>query len=122
MQMDPLTGIYSWIATRWRVGALIACGIAVASLYKLSTETEESRAQKAKQKRETELSRVASQISNYARKIHTRYPTGDVVISDIDLAHQLHKPQEIVAHALSMLSEQKRVQRAPLAGYWKLNV
>ena len=120
--MDPFTGMCSWIASRWRVGALIACGIAFTSLYKLSTETEEGRAQKAEQKQQTELNRVASQISNYAQRVHTRYPDGDVVISDLDLAHQLRKPQEMVAKALAMLSEQKQVQRAPVAGYWKLNV
>jgi len=120
--MDPFTGMCSWIATRWRVGALIACGIAVASLYKLSTESEESRAQKAEQRQQAELNRVASEISNYARRVHKRYPDGDVVISDLDLAHQLRKPQEIIAKALSLLSEQKQVQRAPVTGYWKLNV
>ncbi len=120
--MDPLTGICSWLGSRWRLGAVIACGLAVASVYKLSTETEEQRAQRAKQKRENEITRVAKQISNYARDLHRRYPDGEVVISDADLAKQLHKPHELVASALDNLSEQKTVQRASLAGYWKLNV
>jgi hypothetical protein len=120
--MDPLTGICSWIVSRWRVGAVLGLGILGVSIYRLSTETAEVRDQRAKQKREKELSIVAGKISNYARDVHRRYPTGDVVISDADLAKQLHKPHDIVATALGMLSEQKRVQRAPLAGYWKLNV
>lgn len=120
--MEPFTGISSWIVSRWRLGAVLACGIAVASLYKLSTETDEVRAQRANQRRENELLRVASKISSYARDIHRRYPDGDVVISDTDLAQQLHKPQELVTTALAILLDQQRVQRAPLAGYWKLNV
>jgi hypothetical protein len=114
--------MFSWLMSRWRIGAVIASGLAVVCFYKLSTETEEQRAQKAKQKRDTELSRVAKQISNYAHNLHTRYPNGEVVISDIDLAERLRKPQEIITSALALLSDQKQVQRAPLAGYWKLNV
>ena len=115
------TSIVSWLASRWRIGALIVSGLAVACIYKASTETEEQRAQKAKQRRENELSRVAKQISNYARDLHKRYPSGEIVISDDDLCKQLHKPHELVASALTMLLDQKQVQRAPLAGYWKLN-
>jgi indole-3-glycerol phosphate synthase len=120
--MEPLTGIGSWIVSRWRIGALLACGVVVASLYKLSTETDEVRAQRANLKRENELLKVASRISKYALDVHRRHPDGDVIVSDTDLAKQLRKPQEIIASALGVLSDQKRVQRAPLAGYWKLNV
>jgi hypothetical protein len=115
------TNIVSWLISRWRIGAVIASGLAVACIYRISTETEEQRAQRAKQKRENELSRVAKQISNYARDLHQRYPDGEIVISDDDLSRQLHKSHELVATALAMLLEQKQVQRAPLAGYWKLN-
>jgi hypothetical protein len=115
------TSIVSWLISRWRVGAVIASGLAVACIYKISTETEEQRAQKAKQRRENELSRVAKQISNFARDLHQRYPDGEIVISDDDLSKQLHRPQELVASALTILLEQKQVQRAPLAGYWRLN-
>ncbi|MBV8049555.1 MAG: hypothetical protein JOZ80_00120 [Acidobacteriaceae bacterium] len=94
----------------------------MACIYKLSTETEEQRSQRAKQKRADEMSRVAKQISNYARDLHKRYPDGEVVISDTDLAKQLRKPPELVANALNQLCDQNQVQRAPLAGYWKLNV
>jgi hypothetical protein len=115
------TSIVSWLISRWRIGAVIASGLAVACLYKISTETEEQRAQRVKQKRENELSRVAKQISNYARDLHQRYPDGEIVISDDDLSKQLRKPHELVAGALTILLEEKQVQRAPLAGYWKLN-
>jgi len=114
--------IFSWLVSRWRIGAVIASGAAVACLYKLSTETEEQRALKAKQKHEDELNRVAKQISTYARDLHNRYPDGEVVISDTDLAKHLRKPQEVVSSALTLLCDQKQVQRAPLAGYWKLTI
>lgn len=120
--MEPLTGMVSWVASRWRIGAVLACGVVLASLYKLSTETDEGRAQRAQRRREDELSRVASKISSYARDVHRRHPDGDVIVSDADLAKQLRKPQEIIANALGLLSDQKKIQRAPLVGYWKLNV
>jgi hypothetical protein len=81
---------------------------------KISTETEEQRAQKAKLKRERKLSRVAKQISKYAGDLRKQYPTGEVVISDSDLAQQLRKRQEIVPGALTLLADQKQVLRAPL--------
>lgn len=113
---------FSWLVSRWRIGAVIASGLALACLYKLSTETEEQRTLKAKQKHENELSKVAKQISMYARDLHKRYPDGEVVISDNDLAKHLRKSQEVVSSALILLCDQKQVQRAPLAGYWKLTI
>jgi hypothetical protein len=111
--MDLLTGVCSWIISRWRLGAVLACGIVGISIYKLSTETDEVRAQRAKRKRENELSRVASKISNYGRDVHRRYPTGDVVISDTDLAKQLHKPEEIIATHLACSRINKRSNGLP---------
>ena len=85
-------------------------------------QTDELRAQRAERKRDKELRTLADKISNYARDVHKRYPTGDVVVSEVDLAKQLHKRPDTVATALDMLLGQERVQRAPLRGYWKLNV
>jgi len=85
-------------------------------------QTDELRAQRAERKRDKELRTLADKISNYARDVHKRYPTGDVVVSEADLAKQLHKRPDTVATALDMLLGQERVQRAPLRGYWKLNV
>jgi DNA-binding GntR family transcriptional regulator len=85
-------------------------------------QTDELRAQRAERKRDQELRTLADKISNYARDVHKRYPTGDVVVSEADLAKQLDKRPDTVATALDMLLGQERVQRAPLRGYWKLNV
>ena len=55
-------------------------------------------------------------------KSHQCYPTGDVVVSERDLAEQLRKHPDIVATALNLLLGEQKVQKAPLSGYWKLNV
>ena len=47
--------------------------------------------------------------------------TGDVVVSDHDLAEQLRKRTDMVVTALNLLLNEQKVQRAPLRGYWKLN-
>jgi DNA-binding GntR family transcriptional regulator len=54
--------------------------------------------------------------------IRQRYPTGEVVVSEADLAEQLRKRPDAVATALNLLLSEQKVQRAPLRGYWKLNV
>src|SRR2546422_6131720 len=69
-----------------------------------------------------ELRRLADKISIYGRNVHQRYPTGDVVVSERDLAEQLRKHPDIVATALNLLLGEQKVQKAPLHGHWKLNV
>ena len=50
--------------------------------------------------RKKELRTLADKISTYGRKVHQRYPTGDVVVSERDLAEQLRKRPDAVATAL----------------------
>ncbi len=57
----------------------------------------------------------------YAQNVHQRYPTGDVVVSERDLADQLRKPPDAVVTALNLLLNEQKVQKASLNGYWKLN-
>jgi hypothetical protein len=45
-----------------------------------------------------------------------------VVVSERDLAEQFRKRPDAVATALNLLLGEQKVQRAPLNGYWKLNV
>jgi hypothetical protein len=66
-------------------------------------QTDELRAQRAERKRDQELRTLADKISNYARDVHKRYPTGDVVVSEADLAKQLDKRPDTVATALDGL-------------------
>jgi hypothetical protein len=85
-------------------------------------ETDEARVRRAQRKQKRELRALADKISTYGRKVHQRYPTGDVVVSDRDLAEELRKRPDAVAAALTLLLGERKVQKAPLSGYWKLNV
>jgi len=119
--MNMLNRIPSWIALHWKASTVIACaavGIAVTSRWCL--ETDKARAQRVERNRKKELRALADRISIYGRKVHQRYPTGDVVVSERDLADQLRKHPDIVATALNLLLGERKVQKAPLSGYWKL--
>jgi hypothetical protein len=72
--------------------------------------------------REKEIRDLADRISSYGRRVHRRFPTGDVVVGESDLAAQLRKRPDIVGIALNLLLGEQKVQKAPLNGYWKLNV
>jgi len=85
-------------------------------------ETDEVRGQRAQRKNKKELRALADKISTYGRNVHQRYPTGDVVVGERDLAEQMRKRPDTVATALNLLLGERKVQRAPLNGYWKLNV
>ena len=85
-------------------------------------ESDQARVQREKRNRKKELRVLADRISTYGRKVHQRYPTGDVVVSERDLAEQLRKHPDIVATALNLLLGEQKVQKAPLRWYWKLNV
>lgn len=49
-------------------------------------------------------------------------PTGNVIVSESDLAEQLKKSPEAFATALNLLFIELKVPRATLPGYWKLNM
>ncbi len=120
--MNPFTPIPSWIASHWTISAVIACAVGMAAACKICLETEQAKVQRAERNRKKELRTLANRISSYGRSVHQRYPTGDVVVSECDLAEQLRKRPDAVATALNLLLGEQKVQRAPLNGYWKLNV
>jgi hypothetical protein len=121
--MNFLARISSWIASRWRTSAVIACAAAgIVVTCRSYLETDEARNKRAELNRKKELRRLADRISIYGRKVHERYPGGDVVVSVHDLAQQLRKHLDNVATALHILLGEQRVQEAALSGYWKLNV
>lgn len=78
--------------------------------------------ERAARMKEKDLQTLAERISKYAREMQARYPNGSVVVSEDDLAGALHRAPERIARALGLLQNQQKVERAPLAGYWKLNV
>jgi len=121
--MNSLTRGFSWVALHWRTSAVIACAaVGIAVTTRRCLETDEARVQREQRNRKKELRAIADKISTYGRKIHQRYPTGDVVVSERDLAEQLRKRPDIVATALNLLLGEQKVQKAPLSGYWRLNV
>jgi len=112
----------SWIASHWRIGAAIAGAVGIAVVGRSVLETAQAKVQRAERKRKQELRTLADRISTYGRSVHQRYPTGEVVVSEGDLAERFRKRPDSVATALNLLLGEQKAQRAPLNGYWKLNV
>ena len=120
--MTSLTRLPSWIALHWKSGAVVAGLVGIAATCRWCLETDEVRDQRAQRRNKKELRALADKISSYGRNVHHRYPTGDLVISERDLAAQLRKRPVSVATALDLLLGEQKVQKAPLNGYWKINV
>ena len=79
-----------------------AVGIAV-----VSVRAFESEARRAELKKQKELRLLAERISIYEKTVHQKIPTGDVVVSEGDLAEQLRKRPEAVVTALNLLLNQQ---------------
>jgi hypothetical protein len=84
--MNTQTSILSWIASHWRTSVLIAGAVGIAATCRWCLETAETRAQRTQRNRKKEVRALADKISSYGRNVHQRYPTGDVVVSEHDLA------------------------------------
>lgn len=119
--MNMLSRIPSWVALHWRTSAVIAGAVGIAATCGWCLETDEARVQRAQRNRKKELRALADRIWNYGSNIHQQYPTGDVVVSERDLAEKLRKRPDAVATALNLLLGEQKVQKAPLNGYWKLH-
>jgi len=119
--MNSLTRIPLWIASHWRTAAAATGGVGIAFTCRHYL-THTARAERAQRAKEREIRSLAERISGYGRKVHGRYPTGDVVVAESDLAIQLRKRPDRVGTALNLLLGEQKVQKAPLNGYWKLNV
>ena len=100
---------------------VIACAVGTAAACRICLETEHVKVRRVERNRKKELRTLADRISTYGHKIHQRYPTGDVIVSERDLAEQLRKRPDAVRIALNLLLHEQKIQRAPLSGYWKLN-
>jgi DNA-binding GntR family transcriptional regulator len=85
-------------------------------------ESDGVRAKRAERNKNKELRSLAERISSYGQGVHQRYPSGNVIVSERDLAEQLRKRPDAVVTALNLLLNEQKVQRATLSGYWKLNV
>ncbi len=118
--MNSLAGIVRSISPLWWV-ALVVSGLGIAAICLRVLETDRARAKRAERKKKNDLRLLADKISGYGNSVHQRYPTGDVIVSERDLAEQLRKRPDAVIIALNLLLNEQKVQRAPLNGYWKLN-
>src|SRR5713101_2223270 len=106
--MNSLTRGFSWIALHWRTSAVIAGAVGIAATCRWCLETDQVRDQRRNKK---ELRALANRISTYGRNVHQRFPTGDVVVSEHDLAEQLRKRRDAVSSALDLLLGEQKVQR-----------
>jgi hypothetical protein len=119
--MNSFTRVLLGVASHWRTGVAIA-GVGIVVMCRRCLETDKARAERSQRTKEKEIRALADRIASYGRTIHRRYPTGDVVVGENDLAAQLRKRPDIVGTALNLLLGEQKVQKAPLNGYWKLNV
>lgn len=111
----------SWLALHlWLV--LIVCFLGIAPMCAKALETEEARVERARRDQKKQLRALADKILIYGRSVHKHFPTGEVVVGEGDLAERLWNRSDAVVAALNLLLAEQKVQRAPLSGYWKLNV
>jgi|SRR5579864_687159 len=117
--LNSLTRTPSWLAAHWRGTALLVCAVGAVAALRWNYDKDPERRARTQEK---ELHSLAGRISKYASDMQAKYPTGSVVVSEHDLAGALHRAPERIATALGLLQSQQKVERAPLSGYWKLNV
>jgi hypothetical protein len=118
--MRSLTNLPS-ILSPLGLAAVLTSAVGLVAITIRAFESAESKAKRLELKRQKEVRALTERISTYARAVHKQFPTGDVVVSERDLAEQLRKRPDVVVTALNLLLNQQKVQRAPLSGYWKLN-
>jgi hypothetical protein len=119
--MNFLTNVFSSIPLLWWV-ALIISVLEIAAICLRVLESDGARAKRAERNKKKELRSMAHRISSYGHTVHQQYPTGDVIVSERDLAEEFRKRPDVVITALNLLLSEEKVQRASLRGYWKLNV
>jgi uncharacterized membrane-anchored protein YhcB (DUF1043 family) len=118
--MQSFKSVVASVSPHWTLIAVASViGIAAASVR--AFEPEESKTRRNELKKQKELRALSQRISTYAQTVRQQFPTGDVIVSERDLAEQLRKRPEAVVTALNLLLNQEKAQRAPLNGYWKLN-
>ena len=119
--MNFLTSVFSSMPLH-RCAALIISALGIAAICLRVLESDGVRAKRAERNKKKELRSMAQRISSYGHTVHQRFPTGDVIVSERDLAEEFRKRPDVVITALNLLLSEQKVQRAPLRGYWKLNV
>ena len=119
--MNFLSAAASWLTIHWRI-SITTLALTAAGSLKYCFENDNARTQRLQRKEKKRLRELADRIWNYGRKIHRLYPSGDVIVSQHDLAGQLRQSPQAVITALNLLLKEQKVQKAPLKEYWKLNM
>jgi hypothetical protein len=123
---SPMTNSFaagiSWTTLHLWWFVLIACVLGIAPMCIRGLETEKARVERVRRRQEKKFRALAEKILSHGRNVHQRFPTGDAIVSEGDLAEQLRNRSDAVVTALNLLLNEQKVQRAPLNGYWKLNV
>src|SRR5260370_28642886 len=112
--MNFLTNVFSSMPLLWWI-ALIISALGIAAMCLRVLESDGVRAKRAERNKKKELRSLAERISSYGHTVHQRYPTGDVVVSERDLAEQLRKRPDTVATALNLLLGEQKDQKTPLS-------
>jgi hypothetical protein len=109
------------LRTRWWVVVAVSSAVGFAAVALRLSESEAAREKRIKEAEKKELRALATKISQYAKSVRQRFPDGAVVISEEDLAAQLRKRPDYIVSALQALLNERKVERTPLTGYWRLN-
>jgi uncharacterized membrane-anchored protein YhcB (DUF1043 family) len=119
--MNLIQDSVEFLRARWWLTLAVASAVGIAAVSLRLSETEASRQKRTQQAKNKELLAIANRISQYAKSVRERFPNGAVVVSEEDLAAQLRKRPDYIVSALNALLNEHKVERMPLAGYWRLN-
>jgi len=112
--MRSITNFSSTISPILLVG-VVASTLGVVAVSIRAFESDEAKRRRAELKRQRELREVAARISTYGSTVHQQFPTGDVVVSERDLAERLRKRTDIVVDALNLLLKEQKAHRFSLS-------
>ena len=117
---NSLAAGFSWITRHWCV-ALIVCVLGITPICIRGLEPEKTRVERAGRRQKKQLRTLADKILSHGQSVHQLFPTGEVIVSEADLAEHLGNRSDIVVRALNLLLNEQKVERVSLSGYWKLN-
>ena len=119
--MNFIQDTVEFLRNRWWVVAIASSAVGVAAVALRLSESEAAQKKRIEETKKKELRAIANRISHYAKSVRERFPDGAVVVSEEDLAAQLRKRPEYILCALNALLNERKVERTPVTGYWRLN-
>jgi len=119
--MNLVQDSVEFLRNRWWIVAIASSAVGIAAVSLRLSESEAARKKRIEETRKKDLRAIATRISHYGKSVRERFPDGAVVVSEAYLAAQLRKRPEYIVSALNALLNEKKVERTPVAGYWRLN-